>query len=230
MLMHYVVRTWGVSKDFVPVTEKMFIGNLLPMSWVHVFLTVLPYFEGLLSRCLTHFWLAIAMGSHCGEGLRGHGTALRHSVAIRLTSRVASEMIYLLLSCSSCSQGKTTTTSQSIHFSPGGVGQAGQAPQRKEKVLYFCPSERNEEFLLRFKFKKKKETRRFASEITTKGRDIFRSLFMLSDLSRDTSKKTRRAEAWLRTVHRFASPFPSFGRQHPRCGLLFSRQGRTQFE
>ena len=22
MLMHYVVRTWGVSKDFVPVTEK----------------------------------------------------------------------------------------------------------------------------------------------------------------------------------------------------------------
>ena len=52
MLMHYVVRTWGISQDFVPVTEKMFVGNLLPMSWVHVFLTVLPYFEGLLGILL----------------------------------------------------------------------------------------------------------------------------------------------------------------------------------
>ena len=40
MLMHFVADS-GISKDFVPITEKMFEGNLLPMSWVHVFLTVL---------------------------------------------------------------------------------------------------------------------------------------------------------------------------------------------
>ena len=73
MLMHYVVRTWGISQDFVPVTEKMFVGNLLPMSWVHVFLTILPYFEGLLVTVLLF------------------GTALRSDWTV-----VSHQMIYLL--------------------------------------------------------------------------------------------------------------------------------------
>jgi uncharacterized membrane protein YphA (DoxX/SURF4 family) len=83
MLMHYVVRTWGISQDFVPVTEKMFVGNLLPMSWVHVFLTVLPYFEGLLGVLLVlGLWSRWALTA---EGLLV--TVLRHSAAIGLDRR-----------------------------------------------------------------------------------------------------------------------------------------------
>jgi thiosulfate dehydrogenase [quinone] large subunit len=93
MLMHYVVRTWGISKDFVPVTEKMFVGNLLPMSWVHVFLTVLPYFEGLLGvLLLLGLWSRWALTA---EGLLVtvllFGTALRSDWTV-----VSHQMIYLL--------------------------------------------------------------------------------------------------------------------------------------
>ena len=93
MLMHYVVRTWGISQDFVPVTEKMFIGNLLPMSWVHVFLTVLPYFEGLLGVLLVlGLWSRWALTA---EGLLVtvllFGTALRSDWTV-----VSHQMIYLL--------------------------------------------------------------------------------------------------------------------------------------
>ena len=93
MLMHYVVRTWGVSKDFVPVTEKMFIGNLLPMAWVHVFLTVLPYFEGLLGVLLLlgllSRWALTAEGLLVTVLL--FGTALRSDWTV-----VSHQMIYLL--------------------------------------------------------------------------------------------------------------------------------------
>ena len=93
MLMHYVVRTWGISQDFVPVTEKMFVGNLLPMSWVHVFLTVLPYFEGLLGVLLVlGLWSRWALTA---EGLLVtvllFGTALRSDWTV-----VSHQMIYLL--------------------------------------------------------------------------------------------------------------------------------------
>jgi thiosulfate dehydrogenase (quinone) large subunit len=93
MLMHYVVRTWGISKDFVPVTEKMFEGNLLPMSWVHVFLTVLPYFEGLLGVLLILGFLS--RWAITAEGLLVtvllFGTALRSDWTV-----VSHQMIYLL--------------------------------------------------------------------------------------------------------------------------------------
>jgi len=93
MLMHYVVRTWGISKDFVPVTEKMFVGNLLPMSWVHNFLTGLPYFEGVLGvLLLLGLWSRWALTA---EGLLVtvllFGTALRSDWTV-----VSHQMIYLL--------------------------------------------------------------------------------------------------------------------------------------
>jgi len=93
MLMHYVVRTWGISQDFVPVTEKMFVGNLLPMSWVHVFLTVLPYFEGLLGILLIlgllSRWALTAEGLLVTVLL--FGTALRSDWTV-----VSHQMIYLI--------------------------------------------------------------------------------------------------------------------------------------
>jgi len=93
MLMHYVVRTWGISKDFVPVTEKMFVGNLLPMSWVHVFLTVLPYFEGVLGVLLILGLLS--RWAITAEGLLVtvlmFGTALRSDWTV-----VSHQMIYIL--------------------------------------------------------------------------------------------------------------------------------------
>jgi thiosulfate dehydrogenase [quinone] large subunit len=93
MLMHYVVRTWGISKDFVPVTEKMFVGNLLPMSWVHLFLTVLPYFEGLLGILLISGlllrWALTAEGLLVTVLL--FGTALRSDWTV-----VSHQMIYIL--------------------------------------------------------------------------------------------------------------------------------------
>jgi len=93
MLMHYVVRTWGISQDFVPVTEKMFVGNLLPMSWVHYFLTYLPYFEGVLGVLLIiGLWSRLALTA---EGLLVtvllFGTALRSDWTV-----VSHQMIYLL--------------------------------------------------------------------------------------------------------------------------------------
>jgi thiosulfate dehydrogenase [quinone] large subunit len=93
MIMHYVVRTWGVSQDFVPVTEKMFVGNLLPMSWVHYFLTYLPYFEGLLGVLLIlGLWSRWAITA---EGLLVtvlmFGTALRSDWTV-----VSHQMIYIL--------------------------------------------------------------------------------------------------------------------------------------
>lgn len=93
MLMHYVVRTWGISKDFVPATEKMFIGNLLPMSWVHNFLTGLPYFEGVLGVLLIlGLWTRWAVTA---EGLLV--TVLLFGTAIRSDWTVVShQMIYLL--------------------------------------------------------------------------------------------------------------------------------------
>jgi thiosulfate dehydrogenase [quinone] large subunit len=93
MLMHYVVRTWGVSKDFVPVTEKMFEGNLLPISWVHTFLTILPYFEGVLGILLILGFLS--RWAITAEGLLVtvllFGTALRSDWTV-----VSHQMIYLL--------------------------------------------------------------------------------------------------------------------------------------
>jgi len=93
MVMHYVVRQWGVSQDFVPVTEKMFVGNLLPMSWVHVFLTILPYFEGVLGVLLVlgllSRWALIAEGLLVTVLL--FGTALRSDWTV-----VSHQMIYLL--------------------------------------------------------------------------------------------------------------------------------------
>jgi thiosulfate dehydrogenase [quinone] large subunit len=93
MLMHYVVRTWGISKDFVPVTEKMFVGNLLPMSWVHLFLTALPYFEGLLGVLLISGLLS--RWALTAEGLLVtvllFGTALRSDWTV-----VSHQMIYIL--------------------------------------------------------------------------------------------------------------------------------------
>ncbi len=93
MIMHYVVRTWGISQDFVPVTEKMFVGNLLPMSWVHYFLTYLPYFEGLLGILLIlGLWSRMALTA---EGLLVtvllFGTALRSDWTV-----VSHQMIYIL--------------------------------------------------------------------------------------------------------------------------------------
>ena len=85
--MHYVVRTWGISKDFVPVTEKMFEGNLLPMSWVHAFLTVLLYFEGLLGILLILGLLS--RWALFGGGIAGYRAALRHGAAIGLDRRLA---------------------------------------------------------------------------------------------------------------------------------------------
>lgn len=93
MIMHYVVRTWGISQDFVPVTEKMFVGNLLPMSWVHYFLTYLPYLEGVLGvllvlGCLSRWAITT-------EGLLVtvlmFGTALRSDWTV-----VSHQMIYIL--------------------------------------------------------------------------------------------------------------------------------------
>jgi thiosulfate dehydrogenase (quinone) large subunit len=93
MIMHYVVRTWGISQDFVPVTEKMFVGNLLPMSWVHYFLTYLPYFEGVLGILLIlGLWSRLALTA---EGLLVtvllFGTALRSDWTV-----VSHQMIYIL--------------------------------------------------------------------------------------------------------------------------------------
>jgi len=93
MFMHYVVRTWGISQDFVPVTEKMFVGNLLPMSWVHDFLTVLPYFEGILGvLLLLGLWSRWALTA---EGLLVcvlmFGTSLRSDWTV-----VSHQMIYIL--------------------------------------------------------------------------------------------------------------------------------------
>jgi thiosulfate dehydrogenase [quinone] large subunit len=93
MFMHLVVREWGVSKDFVPVTEKMFVGNLLPMSWVHTFLTVLPYFEGLLGVLLIlgllSRWALFAEGLLVTVLL--FGTAIRSDWTV-----VSHQMIYIL--------------------------------------------------------------------------------------------------------------------------------------
>ena len=93
MFMHYIVRQWGVSQDFVPVTEKLFVGNLLPMSWVHYFLTFLPYFEGLLGiLLLLGLWSRLAITT---EGLLV--TVLLFGTAIRSDWTVVShQMIYLL--------------------------------------------------------------------------------------------------------------------------------------
>ena len=93
MFMHYIVRQWGVSQDFVPVTEKLFVGNLLPMSWVHYFLTFLPYFEGLLGvLLLLGLWNRAALTA---EGLLV--TVLLFGTAIRSDWTVVShQMIYLL--------------------------------------------------------------------------------------------------------------------------------------
>jgi thiosulfate dehydrogenase [quinone] large subunit len=93
MIMHYVVRTWGISQDFVPATEKMFVGNLLPMSWVHYFLTYLPYFEGVLGVLLIlGLWSRWAITA---EGLLVtvlmFGTALRSDWTV-----VSHQMIYIL--------------------------------------------------------------------------------------------------------------------------------------
>jgi thiosulfate dehydrogenase [quinone] large subunit len=93
MTMHYVVRTWGISQDFVPVTEKMFVGNLLPMSWVHYFLTYLPYFEGVLGVLLILGLLS--RWAITAEGLLVtvlmFGTALRSDWTV-----VSHQMIYIL--------------------------------------------------------------------------------------------------------------------------------------
>ena len=93
MAMHYVVRTWGISKDFVPVTEKMFEGNLLPMSWVHVFLTVLPYFEGVLG-------ILLILGLLSRWALTAEGllvTVLMFGTALRSDWTVVShQMIYII--------------------------------------------------------------------------------------------------------------------------------------
>jgi thiosulfate dehydrogenase (quinone) large subunit len=93
MIMHYVVRTWGISQDFVPVTEKLFVGNLLPMSWVHYFLTYLPYFEGVLGVLLIlGLWSRWAITA---EGLLV--TVLLFGTAIRSDWTVVShQMIYIL--------------------------------------------------------------------------------------------------------------------------------------
>jgi thiosulfate dehydrogenase (quinone) large subunit len=93
MFMHYIVREFGVSKDFVPVTEKMFEGNLLPMWMVHDFLTVLPYFEALLGvLLLIGLWTRLTVTA---EGLLVtvliFGTALRSDWTV-----VSHQMIYLL--------------------------------------------------------------------------------------------------------------------------------------
>ena len=71
----------------------MFVGNLLPMSWVHVFLTVLPYFEGVLGvLLLLGLWSRWALTA---EGLLVtvllFGTALRSDWTV-----VSHQMIYLL--------------------------------------------------------------------------------------------------------------------------------------
>jgi len=93
MLMHYIVREFGISKDFVPVTEKMFVGNLLPMWLVHDFLTVLPYFEALLGVLLLlglwTRWTVTAEGLLVTVLL--FGTALRSDWTV-----VSHQMIYLL--------------------------------------------------------------------------------------------------------------------------------------
>jgi len=93
MFMHYIVRQWGVSQDFVPVTEKLFVGNLLPMSWVHYFLTFLPYFEGVLGvLLLLGLWSRVAITT---EGALV--TVLLFGTAIRSDWTVVShQMIYLL--------------------------------------------------------------------------------------------------------------------------------------
>jgi len=93
MFMHYIVRQWGVSRDFVPVTEKLFVGNLLPMSWVHYFLTVLPYFEGLLGiLLLLGLWSRLAIAT---EGILVSvllfGTAIRSDWTV-----VSHQMIYII--------------------------------------------------------------------------------------------------------------------------------------
>jgi thiosulfate dehydrogenase [quinone] large subunit len=93
MFMHYIVREFGISKDFVPVTEKMFVGNLLPMWLVHDFLTVLPYFEALLGVLLLlglwTRWTVTAEGLLVTVLL--FGTALRSDWTV-----VSHQMIYLL--------------------------------------------------------------------------------------------------------------------------------------
>ena len=93
MVMHYVVRTWGVSQDFVPVTERMFVGNLLPMSWVHFFLDVPSLLRGPARRAPGPRPL-VALGHH-GRGPPRHRPALRHSPGSDWTV-VSHQMIYLL--------------------------------------------------------------------------------------------------------------------------------------
>jgi thiosulfate dehydrogenase [quinone] large subunit len=93
MFMHLVVREFGISQDFVSVTEKMFIGNLLPMWLVHYFLTILPYFEGVLGVLLLFgLWTRWALTA---EGLLVtvllFGTALRSDWTV-----VSHQMIYII--------------------------------------------------------------------------------------------------------------------------------------
>jgi thiosulfate dehydrogenase [quinone] large subunit len=71
----------------------MFEGNLLPMSWVHTFLTILPYFEGLLGVLLILGLLS--RWAITAEGLLVtvlmFGTALRSDWTV-----VSHQMIYIL--------------------------------------------------------------------------------------------------------------------------------------
>ena len=71
----------------------MFVGNLLPMSWVHNFLTYLPYLEGVLGvLLLLGLWSRWALTV---EGLLVtvllFGTALRSDWTV-----VSHQMIYIL--------------------------------------------------------------------------------------------------------------------------------------
>ena len=91
--IHWIVRQFGVSKDFVPATEKLFVGNLLPMWLVHDFLTILPHFEAVLGALLLlglwTRWTVTAAGLLVTVLL--FGTALRSDWTI-----VSHQMIYLL--------------------------------------------------------------------------------------------------------------------------------------
>lgn len=101
MFIHGTGRMYQGLHNWVATTEKLFIGNILPMWLVHGFLTILPFMEAAIGVLLvlglwTH-WALVWEGFVLiilvfGMGLRADFVAQPSNAS----AVVAQQMIYLL--------------------------------------------------------------------------------------------------------------------------------------
>jgi thiosulfate dehydrogenase (quinone) large subunit len=100
MFVHGTGRMYQGVHNWVATTEKLFIGNILPMWLVHGFLTILPFMEAAIGVLLvlglwTHWALVwegfVLIVLLFGMGLRADFAAIPTAGAV-----VARQMVYLL--------------------------------------------------------------------------------------------------------------------------------------